>query len=78
MVKRGMGTSCDWLATALATFSEVMNEVAFFFNTLSTIFSISLFKPLTFESEFPQPLSPPRQARPQTNAAPTRNQGESP
>ena len=53
MAERGMGTSCDWLATALATFSDVMNEVAFFFNTLSIIFSISFIKPLMFESRFP-------------------------
>ena len=37
----------------LATFSELMNDVAFRFTTLSIIFSISFIKSFTFESEFP-------------------------
>ena len=53
VVERGMGTSGIWLATALATFSELMNDVAFRFATLSIILSISFIKSFTFESEFP-------------------------
>ena len=52
-VERGRGASGALLASALATFSELIYDVAFRFATQSIILSISLIMSFTWESEFP-------------------------